>query len=498
MIKDSIDFDYAINKIVTDTIPEIIHQNDVLDSKNMNSTFKSIEDNLNLLYEKTRYLEDAIAYAKEFLIRKDKEFKDEMESIILELDKLIDNTKNLAYLTLNVPLSQNETSGKLYDRDGSVMSPLFKKDKQLHLNHATNNNYDISSVSSKSDSIAYDSTINNAAKSKTYRAVFLEEQIVHKGLTEELTIRFKTPQKVNFLNFTLSNCKIKNIRFGLLNGLEENIGDYDSINSNAIHFCTYIKFDVVCTNYTAITYEVEKARLTKDSWNELKDFENAKMSSVDKVSKLNLDYIISRTTNAQKEYFVDARNKDLVSMDMYSYIFSIDKMEFGLIEYKSEGCFISDRIQVGKMTTMEYLNLCVEDFRIEGTSIEYSILDGDVEIPMIPLNVDLIEDEWILTNKDTRFGRDYNTTSDKYVEEVVKKDGQIVNMSYEDAKTMSDGKYSLTYRPGSLNYAYTPINNDIRIKCYIRYFGPTPERMPYIKSISIRKYGEDTLWTSKY
>lgn len=499
MIKDSIDFDYAINKIISDTIPEIIHQEDVLDSSKMNNTFKSIEDNLNMLYEKTRYLEDAIEYAKEYLKRKDKEFKDEMEAIIIELDELTDSTKNLAYLTLNVPLTQNEVGGKLYDRDGTELESLFKKDKKLCLNNIMQNNYEISSVTSKSDSIVYDSTINTVPKNKNYRAVFLEEKIAKNGLTEELTVNFKSPQKINFLNFDTSNCSIKNIRFGLINGIEENIGDYDISINNTIHFCKYIKFDVVCKNYTAITYEVEKERLTKDSWNELKDFENAKTSSVDKVSKLNLDYIISRTEqNSPKEYFTDARDRNLVSMEMYSYIFSINNMDFGLINYTEQGCFVSDRIHVGKMKTTEYVSLCVDDYKEENCAIEYSILDGDIEIPMIPLESTLIENELILSNKDTRFGRDYNKTSVKYVEEVIKKDGQIINMSYEDAKNMFDGKYTITYKPGTLNYAYTPINNDIRIKCYIRYFGPNLQRIPYIKSISIRKYGEDALWTNKY
>ena len=51
MIKDSIDFDYAINKITSLTEPEIKFQGEFLESSKLNETFKSIEKSLNTLYE---------------------------------------------------------------------------------------------------------------------------------------------------------------------------------------------------------------------------------------------------------------------------------------------------------------------------------------------------------------------------------------------------------------------------------------------------------------
>ena len=56
MIKDSIDFDNAINNIITKTKTNIILQNNILESEKLNMTFTEIEKSLNTLYEKTRFI----------------------------------------------------------------------------------------------------------------------------------------------------------------------------------------------------------------------------------------------------------------------------------------------------------------------------------------------------------------------------------------------------------------------------------------------------------
>ena len=131
MIKDSIDFEYAINKMITYIEPNVQLQGEYLDSEKMNETFKSIEENLNTLYEKTRFLEDSIQYTRAFLDSKIKSFNEEMESITQELESTLDMTKNLSYVSYNVPLKQNELD--INDRAESLgkISPLISKDKKL-------------------------------------------------------------------------------------------------------------------------------------------------------------------------------------------------------------------------------------------------------------------------------------------------------------------------------------------------------------------------------
>ena len=135
MLKDSIDFDYAINKITTSTNPQIIHQDKILESNKFNSSFKDIERSLNMLYEKTRYLEDSIQYAKTFLETKIKDFNNEMDSIIKELESNLEMTKNLSYISYNVPLKENLININDRDIEMDKLTPLILKNKSLTLGY---------------------------------------------------------------------------------------------------------------------------------------------------------------------------------------------------------------------------------------------------------------------------------------------------------------------------------------------------------------------------
>ena len=54
----------------------------------MNDAFSTIESNLNSLYEKTRYLEDAIEYAKTFTEVKINEYTAEINSMIKSINDI--------------------------------------------------------------------------------------------------------------------------------------------------------------------------------------------------------------------------------------------------------------------------------------------------------------------------------------------------------------------------------------------------------------------------
>mgnify|MGYP006363847977 FL=1 len=79
MINDTIDFDYAISKILHGTETNIYLQPEILKSDYINESFKQIENTLNTLYEKTRYLEDSIAYTKQFLETRINYFDNEID-----------------------------------------------------------------------------------------------------------------------------------------------------------------------------------------------------------------------------------------------------------------------------------------------------------------------------------------------------------------------------------------------------------------------------------
>lgn len=498
MIKNTIDFDYAIEQITKVSKPKIKEQNNILDSESFNTSFEEIEKTLNTLYEKTRYLEDSIQYAKIFLETKTREFYTEMQSVMKELDSLLDMSKNLSYISYNVPLEANVVT--INDKDMvSNLSPLIVKDKTLTLGYESYQSYDVSSIAKRCDSISFDNDLQNAGKNKTYKAIYLEEQVVPNGLKETLTFYFPQPVTINVLNFVPTNCNIKNIKFGLINGIEEQAKDYDISMKNVYRTCTYVKMDLICTNYSPVIYEVDKDKITDNIWNDLKEFEMSKISSINKDSKLNTEYIISRTASGSKrEAYASSKDKKVVTIKLYSYIFGLKSFEFINAVQQKSGYFISDYINIGQLTDVEHISLYVSQHKDDNTCIEYSILDGEKEIPIIPLEHDFVENEPIYNNIETRFLRIENPNLETYVPDVIKKDGQIVDMTFEDAAGMNDGQYSITYKPSNANNVASPINREVRVKIHIKTYEVNTKDIPYVDMITIRKYGEETLWTNKY
>ena len=506
MIKNNTDFDYAISKIINPTDPIIQKQGEILESGKFNMNFTEVEATLNTLYEKTRYLEDSIQYAKTFLETKNREFGNEMQSIMKELESLLDMTKNLAYISYNVPLKQN--SIVINDRDTTFnnISPLILKDDVLTLGYSKSESHSISSIDRISNSIPYDDDFSTMDSARKYKAIYLEEKVISDGLTETFIVYFAEPVTVNILDFKPVNCKVKNIKFGLINGIEEPVSDYDLSIGNVYRTCSYIKFDLVCTNFSMIEYQVLKNKVTENLWNDLKELELSAISLTGS-SKLNAECIISRTAvdkSTGKKITKNFRDPNKVdgkttTLRLYSYIFGLDDFSFMNSTLEKTGYFISDYINIGKLTELEYINLHVSHVKNDSTCIEYSILDGEKEIPIIPVGEELVENEPIFNTIETRFGRDYNTTGKYYVKDVIKKDGQIADISFDDAINMNDGQYTITYKPNVSNHDITPINSEIRVKAYIRTYGFTDKRsIPYINMITIRKFGEETLWTNNY
>ena len=132
----------------------------------------------------------------------------------------------------------------------------------------------------------------------------------------------------------------------------------------------------------------------------------------------------------------------------------------------------------------------------EFSSIEYFIVDGDIEVPILPMSEKYVHNERIFPETDLRFDIDidlYNSIDTK-----IKRNGMTINSSLDSVIDQYDAVYSISYHQADNVYNYTPINDTIRIKAIIRYYGSTLDTIPYIETINIRKYGGNTLWTQLY
>lgn len=173
----------------------------------------------------------------------------------------------------------------------------------------------------------------------------------------------------------------------------------------------------------------------------------------------------------------------ILEKSMYNYMFGIDSITIKYIEQEQDSCFISQQININELADGEYIQLHVDEVLDEDTTIEYSILDGDVEIPALPFGSKIIKNERIFNALPLRFNQDYSLAM------TIKKDGITTDISLDDAKTQLLSRFSVDYFPEE-NYNYMPINSSIRIKAVIRSYKNTTNNS-YLKAIKIRKYGGD-------
>ena len=486
MLKDTIDFEYAINKVKEDINLDIILQDKILDSNKMNDSLKSIEDSLNKLYENSRYLEDAIDYCKTFLSVKIDDYTSDIKATLKSIEDIRDINKNMAYM--EQPIAFKDNKNIISDRDGSnIASSIIKNDK-LILGNKSEINIDYKDCTRKSDSIPYDENINEI-KTEPYRTTYIEEKVATGGLKESITITLKTPSELNSLDIKTVNANIKNLRYVYVNGMEDYI-DYDTgVTTNKI--VASIKFDLVCSRYTQSAYYLDKDKLADNIWNKIKEYEYNYATGIE--TKVDAEALIARvskrynSTENESILYNEIPDKDkILEKLMFTYMFGIDSIEIEKVEQHSESAFVSELIDIGTLKENEYIQLNVEQFNDENCTVEYSILDGDVDVPIMPIGTKHIENEKVFTNLPLRFDQDESQHT------VIKRNGVAVNISLEDAKNQIDGTYSIDYTP-SLNYNYTPINTTIRVKTVIRRFGPV-QTNPYINSIKVRKYGGDLLW----
>ena len=483
MDKTKIDFNYCLEQIKREINTEYKPQDIYLDSNYMNEVFSNIENSLNTLYENTRYLEDAISYCDAFLNLKINEYEQDITQTLKAIEDIRDINRNNAYIEYLCNFKDDLSVKK--DRNNEVISNALYKEGALTLGIKRDTPITYSNVSKKSVFVPYYNNINNI-KNEYYRSYFIEERIASKGVIETITITLDKPQTINYIDLKKVNCNIENFRVVYLNGIEEKRDYKTGIMPSAI--ITQIKFDLVCKNYNKSTYYVQKDKLTEDVWNRIKEYEYNYAFNID--SKIEMEEIIARVSGDKTDiYNNNIPNKNnIVEKSMYTYMFGLDSIVMKNIEQEKDSCFISEAINIGELSEKEFIQLHVEEVLDDTATIEYSILDGNVDIPILPYGRKIIKNEKLFSALPLRFNQDYST------ETIIKKDGVITDITLDDAKLQMLSRFSVDYFPQH-KYNYNPINSSIKIKATIRTYNKDSIDKSYLKAIKIRKYGGDVPWT---
>ena len=179
------------------------------------------------------------------------------------------------------------------------------------------------------------------------------------------------------------------------------------------------------------------------------------------------------TTTGYKHEFIPCRK----------YMFGLDSIRVNRsIPNKTNG-FISKEIAI---KVCSYIELSAKVSN-PSADIEYSIIDGVTETPILPVEQSIVSQEKMFPGLPTRFDPD---TSEPIT---IFKNGQKTNINYNQLNSLdANDSYTISYTPVKLSHIYYPQNQKIKIKVVQRCDGNIPAS---IKSLVILKHGGDTVWT---
>ena len=179
---------------------------------------------------------------------------------------------------------------------------------------------------------------------------------------------------------------------------------------------------------------------------------------------------------------VDNTTQELVQK--VAYDFGIDAIVARYTSPKATSGFMSQPIKLGPCS---YVTLSVKAEGALDGRMEFSIVDGSAETPIIPEEMDSqIMHEKLFPGLPTRFSIDTSKAC------VVCKNNAQTKLTYEEVQKMplDDGEYDISYFPKS-DYKYFPTNSSIMVKAVVRCSDGKPAP---IKAMTIKRFGGDMPW----
>ena len=233
-INDYTSFDYNIEQLTKPIDLQIKKQGKVLESEKFNSSLVSIQKNLDILYEKTRYLEDSIDYARTFLDQKITTFSNRINTIISSVEDIYNINNNMSYLDYAVAFKENNVDST--DREPNYrVKPcsINGTDKVLTLSNNVSQAYKINSINRLCQQVPYDSNLADLSKGDKYRVLYIEDKPFTNGAIETFTCYLPYSSEVNYTDVKGVNCNVENITLVYPNGVTELIDSMTGINTES-------------------------------------------------------------------------------------------------------------------------------------------------------------------------------------------------------------------------------------------------------------------------
>lgn len=169
------------------------------------------------------------------------------------------------------------------------------------------------------------------------------------------------------------------------------------------------------------------------------------------------------------------------------YKLGINSVDIRETKPKEVSAFISNEVTIGNCS---YIKLKTKTS--SGTaSVEYSVIDGTTEKPILPVDETMVIRERIFPGLPLRFTVKPDTTIYIY------KNGSATTLKYADltdSLLRSSDVYTASYMPAENDaHIVYPVSTKVRVKAVQRY---DSKHLPaVIKDIAIQRYGGNQLWT---
>lgn len=194
-----------------------------------------------------------------------------------------------------------------------------------------------------------------------------------------------------------------------------------------------------------------------------------------------------KSSTRTEEYILKENPIDTDYIEKSRYMFGFKNLKFANVKYDYTAGIISDYIDLDQYN---YITISDSNELSLDYSIEYSILDGSLEIPILPEDQTKtfeklfynIDPRFVLIDTPVLYQYDKNSKTLTEIER------NYTELSFDD---FSNYDYYIEYTPGGETHKYIPENNNIRIK--IIYRNLTDNNL-YISSVVLKKYGGGPDW----
>ena len=210
-----------------------------------------------------------------------------------------------------------------------------------------------------------------------------------------------------------------------------------------------------------------------------------------------------RKENSYNEYFPEwerpvFRHRHMPEMTDYvedsdAYV-DIIRQEFGFENFvictrhpQEVSGLISKPIAVNEASYIQIEAACEGEAH---GSVEFYIVDGTQEVPILPKDQKTVMNEKMFYGMDLRFRPDMLQGNLLLYEDGVGCEKDYQNLTAAD---FADHQYRITYVVAGDNATYFPNNDTVRIKIVVRQYDREPVSVQYC---IIHKFGETVSWTS--